>query len=125
MRTDAQRAGDAAEELVADRLAAAGWRILGRNVRVRRLELDIVAVDPDGPALVIVEVRWRSRRDYGIAEESVDPRKMARLRAAAFDLLDRGRLPDGTAVPRLPLRLDLVVVEPGRPVRHHRALGAA
>ena len=35
---------------VADRLAAGGWRILGRNVHVGRRELDIVAVDPGPPA---------------------------------------------------------------------------
>jgi putative endonuclease len=126
MRTAAQRAGDAAEALVAERLERAGWRILGRNVRVGRAELDLVAVDPAGqaPALVVVEVRWRSRRDFGLAEETVDHRKHARLRAAAFTLLDRGRLGDGTEVPRLPLRLDLIVVEPGGAVRHYRHLSA-
>lgn len=123
MRTAAQNAGDAAEAFVADRLEAAGWRVLGRKVRVGRAELDIVAVDPAGPALVIVEVRWRSRRDFGLAEETVDHPKRARLRAAAFVLIDRGRLPDGSVIPRLPLRIDLVVVEPGGLVRHHRHIG--
>ena len=55
-RTEAQRAGDAAESLVAARLERAGWTILGRNVHVGRHELDIVAVDPGPPAaLVVVE----------------------------------------------------------------------
>ena len=67
-RTDAQRAGEAAEGLVARRLEAAGWTILGRNVHVGRRELDLVAVDPGPPpTLVIVEVRWRRRRDFGLA----------------------------------------------------------
>jgi putative endonuclease len=120
-RTPAQRAGDAAEDLVATRLAAAGWTILGRDLHVGRNELDIVAVDPGPPrALVIVEVRWRSRRDYGLAEETVDHRKRLRVRQAAYALLERGELP------HLPLRFDLVVVEPGERggeprVRHHRA----
>jgi hypothetical protein len=48
-RTPAQRAGDAAEDAVAVALATSGWRILGRRVRVGRLELDIVAVDPGPP----------------------------------------------------------------------------
>ena len=60
-RTPAQRAGDAAETLVAARLLAAGWTILARNVHVGRHELDLVAIDPGPPAaLVVVEVRWRS-----------------------------------------------------------------
>jgi len=121
MRTNAQRSGDAAEELVADRLAAAGWSILGRNVHVGRHELDLVAVDPGPPAaLVAVEVRWRADRGFGLPEETVDARKRIRVRAAAYGLLERGALPDGSRLPHLPLRFDLIVVEPGDRVRHHR-----
>jgi putative endonuclease len=126
--TAARRLGDAAELLVAERLAAAGWTILGRNVRVGRGELDIVAVDPGPPAhLVVVEVRWRGRRDFGLPEESFDHRKRARTWRATERLLQLGRTPDGVTLPRLPLRIDLVVVEPAPDrgasprVRHHRA----
>jgi putative endonuclease len=120
-RTAAQQAGDAAESLVAAHLAEAGWTVLARNVHVGRHELDLVAVDPGPPAaLVVVEVRWRAGRDFGLPEETVDHRKRVRVRAAAYGLLDRGVLPDGSPVPRLPLRFDLVVVEPGGRVRHHR-----
>ena len=120
MRTAVQDSGDAAEALIATALAAAGWRILGRNVRLGRGELDIVAVDPGPPPeLVIVEVRWRRRRDFGLAEESLDHRKRAHLRTAIGRLLADG-LPEGIAIPRLPVRVDLVVVEPGDRIRHHR-----
>jgi putative endonuclease len=120
-RTDAQRLGDVAETLVADGLTALGWTVLARNVRVGRQELDIVAVDPGPPAeLVVVEVRWRASRDFGLPEETVDWRKRARLRAGAFDLLARGAFADGRPIPHLPLRFDLVVVEPGGRIRHHR-----
>ena len=121
IRTAAQRAGDAAETLVAARLAEAGWTVLARNVHVGRHELDLLAIDPGPPAaLVVVEVRWRARRDFGLPEETVDHRKRVRVRSAAYGLLDRGTLPDGSPVPRLPLRFDLVVVEPGDRLRHHR-----
>ena len=120
-RTAAQQAGDAAETLVADRLTDAGWTVLARNVHVGRHEIDLVAVDPGPPAaLVIVEVRWRAGRDFGLPEETVDHRKRVRVRAAAYGLLERGTLPDGSPVPRLPLRFDLVAVEPGGRIRHHR-----
>jgi putative endonuclease len=121
MRTAAQRTGDAAEAQVAAQLARGGWTILGSHVRVGRAELDLVAIDP-GPAttLVIVEVRWRARRDFGLPEETVDRRKRARLHVAGYRLLERGTLPDGRAVPSLPVRFDLVVVEPDGVLRHHR-----
>ena len=107
---------------MARRLQAAGWRILGRNVRMGRFELDLVAVDPGPPAaLVVIEVRWRRTRDFGLPEETVDHRKRTRLRAGAYGLLDRGTLAAGEPLPRLPLRFDLVVVEPGGAMRHYRA----
>jgi putative endonuclease len=128
MRTGAQSRGDEAEAAVAVALAGRGWTILGRNLRVGRGELDLVAVDPGPPpSLVIVEVRWRRSRAFGLAEETLDHRKRAHLRAAIGRLVEDG-MPDGMALPGLPIRVDLVVVEPGvsaadRPrLRHHRAI---
>jgi putative endonuclease len=126
-RTAAQQAGDAAERLVEARLLAAGWTILARNVHVGRHELDLVAIDPGPPAaLVVVEIRWRASRAFGLPEETVDHAKRSRVRVAAYGLLDLGTLPDGGPIPRLPLRFDLVVVEPVGPdeparIRHHRS----
>ena len=122
MRTAAQALGDDAENAVAAMLRAAGWTVLGRNVRIGRGELDLVAMDPGPPPqLVIVEVRWRRSRAFGLAEETVDHRKRAHLRAAIGRLIDDG-LPDGSPAPALPIRVDLVVVEPPSRIRHHRAI---
>jgi putative endonuclease len=121
VRTDLQIAGDAAEDRVAASLIEAGWTMLARQVHVGRAEIDIVAVDPGPPPeLVVVEVRWRGRRDFGLGEETVDRRKQIRLHQAAF------RWIESADAPRLPLRFDLIVVEPGDSlaaprVRHHRA----
>lgn len=121
MRTAAQRSGDAAEARVAAYVETLGWRVLARQLRVGRSELDVLAIDPGPPrSLVVVEVRWRARRDFGLAEETVDGRKRSRLHRAAFALRDLGVLPDGTALPKLPFRFDLIVVEPGGRLRHHR-----
>jgi len=129
MRTHAQRRGDDAESAVAEALEKARWTVLGRNVRAGRGELDIVGVDPGPPRqLVIIEVRWRASRGFGLAEESIDHRKRAHLRAAIGRLLEDG-LPGGAPLPSLPIRVDLIVVEPaaraGDPlrIRHHRGIG--
>jgi len=128
MRTRQQQIGDGAEALVADHLAAMGWRILGRQVRVGRLEIDLLAVDPAPPAeLVLVEVRARGRREYGLPEESVDHAKRRALRRAVMELRAIPRV-SGIPLPALPIRVDLVAVEPARApswlpvVRHHRAI---
>jgi putative endonuclease len=125
--TPAQLAGDEAEALVAARLTAAGWTILARNLRLGRDELDLVAVDPGPPPwLVVVEVRRRGRRDFGFAEETLDYRKRKALRRAIAGLRDAPELPDGTPLPSLPLRVDLVAIDVDddgtRSVRHHRAI---
>src|SRR3954451_2540947 len=132
--TRAQRIGDAAEQLVAERLVAGGWLILrgdgglgGGDVRLGRDELDLVGVAPGPPrSLVVVEVRMRSRRDFGVAEETLDHRKRAALRRAIGVLRARGALPDGTALPSLSLRVDLVAIDEGldgrASIRHHRGI---
>jgi putative endonuclease len=121
MRTAAQRTGDDAEARVAAHLAGKGWRVLASHVRVSRAEIDLLAVDPGPPAaLVVVEVRWRASRDFGLPEETVDHRKRARLHRAGSALREAGRLPSGSLLPPLPLRFDLIVLEPGERLRHHR-----
>jgi len=58
-------------------LATQGYRIVGRNVRVGRVELDLVATR--GRLVVIVEVKTRRSRAAGLPEEAVDFRKRERL----------------------------------------------
>jgi Holliday junction resolvase-like predicted endonuclease len=121
MRTSAQRSGDAAEARVAAYLRGLGWHVLAEKLRIGRAEIDLLATDPGPPpGLVVVEVRWRGRRDFGLPEETVDHRKRARLHRAGFALREAGQLADGTVVPLLPPRYDLIVVEPGNRLRHYR-----
>jgi Holliday junction resolvase-like predicted endonuclease len=79
----------------------------------------------------MVEVRSRSTSRFGTPEESVDRRKIARLYRAAASLRASGALPDGTPLPRLPWRVDLVALDDapaigpgagGPSLRHIRAV---
>ncbi len=79
-----QRAGSRAEELVARRLAGAGWEIVERNARTRYGELDIVALD--GRTLVFVEVKAGHEGAVFGPERpilAVDARKQHRVRRLA------------------------------------------
>jgi putative endonuclease len=120
-----QRRGAAAEALVADHLGRRGWQVLGSNLRVGRDEIDLLAVDPGPPsAIVVVEVRSLQATAFGTPEERVDRRKVGRLYRAAAALRAMGQVGD-KRLPRLPWRVDLIVVD-GRAgaaqVRHLRAI---
>ncbi len=82
-------AGARAEALAADFLAARGLAIIERNFRRRCGEIDLVA--RDGDVLVFVEVRLRTRRDFGGAAASITATKRARMAAAAGLYLARLR----------------------------------
>jgi putative endonuclease len=79
-----QKTGARAEELVARRLAVAGWEIVERNARTRHGELDIVA--RDGRTLVFVEVK-AGRQGSAFGPErpilAVDRRKQRQVRRLA------------------------------------------
>ncbi len=84
MTVQRQRIGRAAEELVATRLAGAGWEIVERNARTRFGELDIVALD--GSTLVFVEVKaGREGSTYGPERPilAIDQRKQRQVRRLA------------------------------------------
>ncbi len=87
-----QRLGRRAEELVAERLAAAGWEIVERNARSRYGELDLIALD--GRTLVFVEVKaGREASAYGPERPvlAVGPRKRRRVRRLATAWMSKRR----------------------------------
>jgi putative endonuclease len=93
-----QRLGRAAEEFVAQRLIQAGWRIVGRNVRLPSGELDLVALD--GRTLVFVEVkagRAGARMGPELPAHAVGPRKQLKLRRLAREWIAEDRAPSGVA----------------------------
>ncbi len=88
----AQSKGAAGEQLAADYLRRQGLRLVERNFRVRGGEIDLVC--RDGRTTVFVEVRLRSRKDFGGAAASITATKQARLILAARHwLLRHGETP--------------------------------
>jgi putative endonuclease len=119
-----QRTGQRAEDLVARRLAAAGWRVLERNARTRYGELDIVALHRR--ALVFVEVKaGRLGAAFGPERPvlAVDRRKQQRVRRLATAwMAERRDVP-----PYEEIRFDAVGVSfdrAGRPVDIEHIPGA-
>ena len=68
-----QQFGRAAEAAAARYLVRDGWTLLGRNVRIGRGELDLIA--RRGDVLAFVEVKARRTTSYGSPEDAVDGRK--------------------------------------------------
>lgn len=79
--------GRQAEELAANYLSGIGYRVLHRNWRYGRLEVDIIASKAD--VLHIVEVKCRSGDKGGYPEQQVTPKKFRNLQGAAAEFMER------------------------------------
>ena len=101
-----KEAGRIAEQQALDHLRAAGLRLLGRNFRCRRGEIDLVMMD--GATLVCVEVRYRAGEGFGGAAASVTWRKQLRIARATRYLLMRH-----AELRRHPVRFDVVALSAG------------
>jgi putative endonuclease len=101
----ALRAGRTAEATVASDLVERGFVIVGTNVRLGRLEIDIVA--REGDTVVVVEVRTRGASAWQTGLESVARAKAKRVRAAG-ERLWRQRFERDPTVNRM--RFDVAVV---------------
>lgn len=87
--TDRRKAlGKLGESLAARELERRGYRIVERNWRCPAGEMDLVAEQRG--VLVFVEVRTRRGRERGTPEESLTPRKQAKLIEVAQAYLEEG-----------------------------------
>jgi putative endonuclease len=107
-----QRLGRLGEEAAVAALRSRGYRILERNVRLRRGEVDVIAEEHGD--LVFVEVKARRSEAYGTPAEAVSPRKQRALAALAAAYCSRRGLGERAC------RFDVVEVRldrGGRPIR--------
>ena len=103
MRRSTLATGHDAEDVVDRAARKRGWKRIERNYNVRGGELDLV-YDARG-TLVIVEVRYRTRSDYGHAAATVTRSKQQRIvRAARHFLVQYPRYAQAT------IRFDVVGV---------------
>ena len=105
--------GRRGEAIAAAHLAERGFRILDRNWRSARGEIDIVALE--GDRVVIVEVKTRSSLAFGHPFEAIHPTKLERLYRLGWDWCRAHGM-------RRPMRVDaigIVLAGPAAPVIEH------
>jgi putative endonuclease len=110
--TDPGRRG---ERYAASWLRKRGYRILHRNLRIGKDEIDLVALDQDSGTIVIVEVKTRTTEHHA-PQENVNARKRRYMLRIAGALATRAEFA------HRPMRFDVIAVTwlPGkRPVVRH------
>jgi len=68
------------------------YKILEKNYKNRRGEIDIIAFKEK--ELIFVEVKYRKTPDYGEGFESVDTRKMKKIYMTALDYIGKSQFKD-------------------------------
>ena len=75
-----QKLGSYGEKIASDFLEKENHKIIDRNFRCYRGEIDIIAYDMTTKELVFVEVKTRRNFNYGIPAESVTKKKLNHIR---------------------------------------------
>ena len=96
--------GRVGEDMACDFLLEKGYKILKRNHREGRAEIDVIA--QDGHYLVFVEVKSRKNNKYGYPEEGVSKEQFTRISNAAQDYLGKVKWPG-------PFRFDIISITYG------------
>ncbi len=108
-----QNIGSRGEDIAAAYLESIGYRILDRNYRFGRLEIDLVCREPSGDdpdtvsgqgEIVFTEVKTRSGLGFGRPEEAISARKRRHIAQAAQAWL-RER-----SMEQAPCRFDVIAV---------------
>jgi putative endonuclease len=104
---DSKSLGKKGEDIACRALKKDKYRIAEKNFRCRQGEIDIIAEDKKG-VLCFVEVKARSRDDFGLPVEAVTHHKQKRLLAAAFVYLEKNKIKSRD------MRFDVVSVDLNR-----------
>ena len=82
--------GKKGEQLAVDFLLKKGYRILTRNYRFQKTEVDIIAQKKG--TLAIVEVKTRSTVDFGNPQDFAKPKQIQRLVQAVDEYVNANNL---------------------------------
>ncbi|MGD1892805.1 MAG: YraN family protein [Cyclobacteriaceae bacterium] len=110
-KTSQQKTGRRGEDIAVDYLAHKGFKLVARNFRYRRAEVDLIV--QKNKLLVFVEVKTRRDTDFGFPETFVSP-EQAELIIAAADHYVREHNWEGL------IRFDIVAItlEPDLKIEH-------
>lgn len=86
-----------------------GWKVLARNYRFGRREVDLVVRRDD--VVAFVEVKTRAGRGFGLPQEAITALKRREIEAVATHFLCRHRLED------VSVRFDAVAIQVDRELR--------
>jgi putative endonuclease len=101
--TSRRSQGKAGEDLAVRYLQQNGLKVIERNYRFERGEIDIIA--EDGEDIVFIEVKARRSRKFGSPEDAVTEEKQRQIYAVADGYLFEHDIDDR------PCRFDVVAVE--------------
>lgn len=87
VQTERQQRGQSAEQTAARFLEGKGMQLIMQNYRCSFGEIDLIMRDRDD--IVFVEVRSRSRTDYGHPAETINQGKQRKLIKTAMHFLQR------------------------------------
>ena len=107
-RTAAEQKGRQGERIAGWWLRLKGWSILGRRVRTPAGEIDLIV--RRGNIVAFIEVK--ARATSAALDLSIDERRLARVAAAAESLAAH------YLGPKDDMRIDVMLLAPGRPPRH-------
>jgi len=82
--------GKKGEQLAVDYLLDKGYKIVERNYRFDKAEVDVIAQQKD--TLAIVEVKTRSTNDFGNPQDFVKPKQIQRLVKAVDEYVTVNKL---------------------------------
>ena len=102
-----KKLGAEGEDLAFEYLTKKGYELIGRNVRLFCGEIDLLMQDKK--TLVLVEVKTKSNREYGLAEEKVNYQKQRKLLTLARALTCK--------YPNDSVRIDVVAIN-GQEINH-------